>query len=197
MSIQIPMLATFNIVGASVVQEVICHEGHYTTERKYGLVLRAREGKIRLTTGESLKNVDVHFTLSSRWRAPQELDRDLKPEDVGFLFHSPPESPGGLPFIHGACIWPSEPLPEALFSGTTQGTVGLTLSSVPQVPDQEEPFTWSCFRPHMIRIASVWVSVARGRTMAIVTAQRDWLSPAAEPRGTPADPRPTVPWHSA
>ena len=164
------MIANFSIEGISVTETLSMEEEGPSTERRYNLVLRSdRHTRIRLSSGESLKDVDVHFTLSSKWASPEKLGRELKDRNVGFLIHTRDTGmpliertlENSEPFIHGAAIWPSNYLPDALFQPTIKGFISMTFSSVQEVFDGEEPFIWDCNRPHAIHISDVSVSAIR------------------------------------
>ena len=160
MSIYFPMNVLFTVVSASVTDESSMVEENLHTERRFRLVLRADDRTmIHLSSGESLSEIDVHFILSSDWKTPRDVDRELQPQDIGFLAHN--KSQNDPPLVHGAAIWPSEFLPGTLLQSSVKGYVSLTLSSVPQVLDHEKPFIWSCGRLHSIRISHISVSAVR------------------------------------
>ena len=159
MSISFPMHVSFTVVGVTVSEYSNMDEGNLCSGQDFTLALRADDRtKIRLSSGELLKDVDVKLKLSSKWKTPEEVDRELQPQDIGFLHNS---CETDSPSVHGAAIWPSGLLPSALLQGSVKGLVSLTLSSVPTVLDREDPFIWSCGRPHFIRISDISVSAIR------------------------------------
>lgn len=135
--------------------------GILKASESFALVLRAsHDTTIVLSTGESLAEVDVHLTLSTRWRTAPELDKDLTNEDVGFLAHT--EGERGEPFVHGGALLSSTSVMAALLSAGAKGTITLVLPSVPIADSWAAQFVWGRNRPNMLRIGHLEVSVFRG-----------------------------------
>jgi hypothetical protein len=125
---------------------------------------------IRLSSGEPLEDVDVHFRLSSKWKTPEALDQDLQPGDVGLLTHTReshsnlsmnPADKESIPFIHGAGVWPANFPPDILLQPTIERIVILTFSSVQEDMNDEEPFIWQSDRPHALRISRITLTAIR------------------------------------
>ena len=122
------------------------------------LVLRATsDANIRLVGGVPLASVDVHFTLSTRWRTPGELDRDLGPEDVGFLAHN--LGPRNEPTVHGASVIVSSPIAAVVANCSTQSYLELSLPTVPFSDDPNAPYVWGLQRDHMLRVSRLELKV--------------------------------------
>jgi len=161
MPLAFPKYLRLSVVQAVATMSLHGEDGISNSSESFSLVLRAtRDSDIALSTGERLANVDVHLTLSTKWRTAQELDRDLSNEDVGFLAHT--EGERGEPFVHGGALLSNTTVIAALLSVGTHGTVTLVLPSVPITDKKDSPFVWGWNRPNMLRISHLEVSVLRG-----------------------------------
>jgi hypothetical protein len=126
----------------------------------FALVLRSdSDTNIVLSTGESLSEVDVHLTLSTKWRTGPEIDEDLTDEDVGFLCHS--EGEGNTPFVGGGALLLQTSILASLLAPGVSGTVKLTLPTVPFKQSNEPPYVWGHDRTHFLRVSHVEVSALR------------------------------------
>ncbi|UVS60028.1 MULTISPECIES: hypothetical protein [Nitrosomonas] len=77
--------------------------GNTISSESFSLVLRpAPDTNMVLSSGEQLGDIEIHLTLSTKWRTANELDRDLTDDDVGFLAHTQGER--SEPFVHGAAL---------------------------------------------------------------------------------------------
>ncbi|WP_232428915.1 hypothetical protein [Aromatoleum toluclasticum] len=113
-----------------------------------------------LSTGQRLADVDIHLTLFTKYRNAQELDRDLKTDDVGFLAHT--EGEYGAPFVHGAALLFNTTAVAALLSDGMCGKVRMGLPTVPFNDSKDAPYMWDKNRPNMLRISDLEISVFRG-----------------------------------
>jgi hypothetical protein len=126
------------------------------------LVLRAApDTNIVLSTGQLLAAVDIHLSLSTKWRTAQELDPDLAPEDVGFLAHI--EGERSEPFVHGSALLSGTKIVNALLGVGTVGKVKMVLPNVPFEDRKEHPYVWGRNRPRMLRIGHLEISVLGGK----------------------------------
>lgn len=133
------------------------------SSESYSLVLRAsRDTNIVLSTGQRLADIDIHLTLSTKWRAAHELDRDLTIDDVGFLAHT--EGDRGEPFVHGAVLLLNTAVVSSLLCAGTSGRVSLVLPAVPFEAKAEAPYIWEKNRPNMLRISNLEVTVLQGQS---------------------------------
>lgn len=161
MNIVFPTHLRLLVVQASATMSLLGEDGISRSSESFSLVLRAtHDTNVALSTGERLSDVDVHLTLSTKWRTPQELDKDLTNEDVGFLAHT--EGERGEPFVHGGALLSNTTVVAALLSAGTDGTVTLVLPTVPITNKKEAPFVWGRNRLNMLRINHLEVSVHRG-----------------------------------
>ena len=123
----------------------------------FSLVLRASRGtNIILSTGQRLADVDIHFTLSTKWRTAQDLDRDLKINDVGFLAHT--EGEQGVPFVHGGALLLNTTVVASLLCSGTHGRMSLVLPTVPFEERMDVPHVWGTNRENMLRIDHLQLS---------------------------------------
>jgi hypothetical protein len=130
----------------------------------FSLVLRAsRDTNVVLSTGQRLADVDIHLTLSTKWRTAQALDRDLMIDDVGFLAHN--EGERGAPFVHGGALLLNTTVVASLLCAGTTGKVRLVLPTVPFEKAKDAPYVWGRSRPNMLRISHLEVSVLGGEGM--------------------------------
>jgi hypothetical protein len=129
--------------------------GSTISSESFSLVLRCadRDTNVVLSSGEQLVDIEIHLTLSTKWRTANELDQDLTDGDVGFLVHSQRER--GKPFIHGAALLRDTTVVGALLSRGAEGRVMLVL---PSIPLTDEPFVWGTSRPNMLRISRLELS---------------------------------------
>lgn len=171
MNITVPMNITFSVVSASITEQLSSSIEGLCSEQSINLILRANHcTMIRLSSGEPLEDVDVHFRLSSKWKTPEALDQDLQPGDVGLLTHTReshsnlsinPSDKESIPFIHGAGVWPANFSPDVLLQPTVERVVILTFPSVQENMNDEEPFIWECNRTHAIRISRISLTAIR------------------------------------
>jgi hypothetical protein len=161
MTIQFPMLVLFSVVRASMSSDIEIRDGLPCSISSLNLVLVAeRDTKIHLLGGEPLSAVELHFSISSKWRTPTELDRDLTANEVGFLCHT--RESNGKAFVHGAAIWPNEPLPQYLLVEDLRRNAQLTIASLPTIVESAPPHSWGTNREHVLRLSSVRFSALQG-----------------------------------
>lgn len=154
MAIQFPMHVLFNVVHASMSSDVEMHDGCPCAISSLDLILLAdHETRIQLAGGERLSEVEIHFSLSSKWRRPEELDRDLAGNDVGFLCYT--REPNGQAFVNGAAVWPNEPLPQYLLADNLSRNAQFTIASLSAVLPSGPPHSWEPNRGHALRLSSV------------------------------------------
>ena len=128
----------------------------------FSLVLRAsRETNIVLSTGQQLADVDVHFTLFTKWKTGPDLDQDLENDDVGFLAHI--EGERGAPFVHGGALLLSKTVVAALLCVGTHGKVKATLPTVPFENRKDAPYIWGTNKSNMLRISHLEISATRSK----------------------------------
>ena len=131
------------------------------SSESFSLVLRAsRETNIVLSTGQRLADVDIHFTLSTKWRTAQDLDRDLKINDVGFLAHI--EGERGVPFVHGGALLLNTTVVASLLCSGTHGRMSLVLPTVPFEERRDVPHVWGTNRENILRIGHLQLSALCG-----------------------------------
>ena len=160
MSLAFSTHLNLSVVQASASMSHLSEDGILKSSESFFLVLRAtRDTNIALSTGEVLADVDIHLTLSTKWRTAQEIDKDLTIEDVGFLAHT--EDERGKPFVHGCALLSNTTVIAKLLSAGMDGTIKLLLSSVPISDRMGDPFVWGRHRPNMLRISYFEVSVLR------------------------------------
>lgn len=124
------------------------------------VLLADRDTKIHLIGGEPLSAIELHFSISSKCRTPTELDRDLTADDVGFLCHT--RESNGKVFVHGAAVWPNEPLPQYLLADNLRRTAQFTIASLPTALESATPHFWGTNREHILRLSSVRFSALQG-----------------------------------
>lgn len=130
MNLAFPTHLRLSIVQTSATMSLHGENGISKSSESFSLVLRTTSDEnIALSTGERLSDLDVHLTLSTKWKTAQALDRDLIDDDVGFLAHI--EGERGEPFIHGGALLSNTTVIAALLSAGTNGRVTLVLPSVP------------------------------------------------------------------
>lgn len=152
------MLVLFDVVRASMTDTLHNCDENFEIEQKFNFVLRAEQQTlILLSSGESLSEVDVHLSLSTRWRKPDDLD--LSADDAGFLTYC--DNGYGGKHIGGALIWPIEIFPKALLANGATGLVSLSLSTIPTIIGGCEPFVWNSGKLGRLKIASASISTVR------------------------------------
>lgn len=153
-----PTYLHLSVVRASGTMSLDSESDSAISSESFSLVLRAaHDTNVVLSSGEQLADVEIHLTLSTKWRTANELDQDLTNDDVGFLAHTNGER--GEPFVHGAALLADTTVVGALLAIGTEGRVKLVLSSVPIGERTEAPFVWGTNRPNMLRISHLEVSV--------------------------------------
>ena len=157
----IPMLVSFSILRASMSSDIEMHDGLPCATSSLNLVLLAdRNTKIHLSGGEPLSEIEIHFSISSKWRTPAELDRDLTASDVGFLCHT--RESNGKAFVHGAAVWPNEFLPQYLFAENLNRDAQFTIASLSTILESGPPHSWGTNREHVLRLSLVRFSASQG-----------------------------------
>jgi hypothetical protein len=160
-----PMQLNFDVSRVVESMFVGTNGEKFSKYRDLSLVLRADHyAKICLTSGENINNFDIDFMISTKWNTGQELDGDLKEDEIGFLCHT---KEGGSPYIHGGAIWLLDSFPEGLGSPGMLSTISLTLSNVETIADYAPSFEWGLNRPNILRISSIKLSVVRSLTKQI------------------------------
>jgi len=161
MTIQIPMLVSFRVLRASMSSDLEMRDGAPRLSHGLYLVLLAeRDTKIQLSSGEPLSEIELHFSVSSKWRTTTELDSDLTAPDVGFLSHN--KESNGKAFVHGAALWPDEPLPQYLLAEHLRRNARFSISSLSTLSDSSPPHSWATGREHFLRLSSLQFSVIQG-----------------------------------
>ncbi|WP_325331033.1 hypothetical protein [Sulfuricella sp.] len=161
MTIQFPMLVSFSVLRASMSSEIEVHGGLPCAINSLKLVLLAdRDTRIHLSGGEPLSEIELHFSISSKWRTPAELDRDLTANDVGFLCHT--RESNGKAFVHGAAVWSNESLPQYLLAENVSRIAQITISSLPTLLESCPPHSWGTSREHALHLSSVRFSALQG-----------------------------------
>lgn len=162
MQVEFPMLATFTLTRTALTYELASRHGVLVREQRLSFVLRADSGtQIRLSSGEALEHIDIDFSMYSRWKKPEDLNGNLTPADVGYLFYHGAETQGGKPKIHGAALWlwPIDFVPEAFLSNMENRAVHFMFGSTPTILADQEPFIWLPGKPHIIRISEISFSL--------------------------------------
>jgi hypothetical protein len=161
MTYALPTALYLSVLRVSANTSLHSDGGSLKSSESWSLVLRASpDTNVVLSTGQRLAAVDIHLTLSTKWRTAQELDRDLTPEDVGFLAHT--EGERGEPFVHGGALLSSTAIVNALLGADTVGKVEIVLPTVPFEDKKNNPYVWGRNRPNMLRISHLEVSILRG-----------------------------------
>ena len=156
-----PTTVRFTVLSAEAAAEIAAESGVVTSHETLSLVLRSsRDANMCLSSGLALCDIDVQVTLSSRWKAGVDLDRDLKPEDVGFLVHTAGEN--GESRVHGGAIIMPSALLAAIVADADDVRIDMVLASVPYSDDQLQPFVWGRNRGCMLPINRIEVR-GRGR----------------------------------
>lgn len=159
MTYEFPACLYLPVVRASATMSLHSEGGAVRSSESFSLVLRApHDANIVLSTGQQLAEIEIHLTLSIKWRTAHELDQDLAADDIGFLAHT--EGDRGEPFVHGAVLLSNTTVIAALLSGSVEGRVKLVLPSIPS-HEKNAPFVWGRNRPNMLRISHLEVSVIR------------------------------------
>ena len=117
--------------------------------------------EIQLSSGEALSSLDVHLTLIAGATRSSDIARELSKDELGFLVHV--KSKDEPPFVHGAVAWPLGPLPYHLLNPDLRTNVLLTISSLPQLLDYEEPHVWQPGRDAMLRVAAFTIGCSSGQ----------------------------------
>lgn len=160
MTIQFPMLVSFRILRASMSSDIEVHDGLPCAITSLSLVLLAdRDTKIHLSSGEPLPETEIHFSISSKWRTPAELGRDLTANDVGFLCHT--RESNGKAFVHGASVWPNEFLPQYLLAENLSCNAQFTIASLSTILESSPSYSWGTNREHVLRLSSVRFSASQ------------------------------------
>ncbi len=160
MTAHFPMHISFRILGASMSSELEVRDGQTLAYSSLKLILLAdSDTKIQLSSGEPLSDIEVNLTVSSRWHTPTELDKDLTSYDVGFLCHT--RESNGKAFVHGALLWPDEPLPQYLLSENMNRRAQLVISSLPTLFDPSPAHSWGESRKHFLHVSSANFSSAQ------------------------------------
>lgn len=69
MTIQFPMLVSFSVLRASMSSDIEMHDGRPCAISSLNLVLLAdRDTEIHLAGGEPLSAIELHISISSKWR---------------------------------------------------------------------------------------------------------------------------------
>ena len=130
---------------------------HY---EEYRLILRAINcTNIILDSGEHLSEVDINFTLSSKYKSSKEINRELTEDDLGILVHI--EDGDGSPFVHGKAPLIDRTVLQNLFNKGTKGYVTIQLPTVPFEDDTTKPYVLKKNIPNMLRISGLSVSSLR------------------------------------
>jgi hypothetical protein len=90
------------------------------------------------------------------------MDVQLGSEDFGYLVQTAQRN--GDPFVHGMVIWPDAagPLPHYLLGPGVSARVQLTISSLDQLLNHEEPHAWEMGRAHCLHVSSFSISCSGG-----------------------------------
>ena len=155
----IPMLATFDIVKASMSSGLGITDGSASVVRTLSLTLVFDlKTRITLEGGRPLSGVQVDFSLREATNLP---DADIAPTELGFLCQM--LNSDGSPQVHGAAIWPPEFDPAYLvISPHLRRGGSLTIATLETIPEYAPPFAWKTYREHALRISrmSFYASVA-------------------------------------
>lgn len=155
--VDFPLLANFVVLSVSASDEVTAANEKVAVSRRMSLILRARSDvPVKLSSGESLCDMETHLSLVTGLASPRELAPEMKANDLGFMLHS--AARGEPPFIHGAVAWPAASLPYSLLTKGLRMNVLLTISSMPQSLAYQEPQTWKPGREHMLRLSAYSIS---------------------------------------
>ena len=161
MTFPFPMPVSFRVLRASMSSDIEMRDGLTCAISSLNLVLLADpHTKIHLVGGEHLSGIEFHFSISSKWRTPTELDRDLTADDVGFLCHT--RESNGKANVHGAAVWPNESLPEYMLAENLRRNAQFTIASLPNLFDSESTYLWGVNREHILRLSSVRFSALQG-----------------------------------
>lgn len=156
----LPTNLYLSVINASATTSLNAAGDTSKSSESWSLVLRSSpDTNIVLSTGHRLADIDIHFTLSTKWRTRQELDRDLAPDAVGFLSHN--EGEQGEPFVHGEALLLNTTIVAALLSTGITGKVRMEIPTVPFVDGEKVPFVWGSNRPNMLHISHIEISVLR------------------------------------
>jgi hypothetical protein len=155
--VDLPLSANFIVLSASATDEVTAQEGALAVRQRLSLVLRApRDVSIELSSGESFSSIDVHLSLVSGVEKPSDLASELSAYELGYLIHV--SSKNEPPFVHGFVAWQTGPLPYHLLDLRLRSNVMLTISSLPQLLESDEPHVWQPGRAAMLRISTYTIS---------------------------------------
>ena len=157
----LPTCLYLSVIRVSASASLHGEGGTLRSSESLSLVLRAdSDTNIVLSTGQRLATVEIHLTLSKQWRTAQELDRDLTPDDVGFLVHN--EGEHREPHVGGGALFlSSTAIANALLGVGTTGKVQFVLPSVPFSDKQTDPYVWGQGRPNKLRISHLDISISR------------------------------------
>lgn len=159
-----PTSLYLSVTRASAAMSLYVNADSPRCSESFSLVLRAaQDTNAVLSTGQRLADVDIYFTLSTKWKTVQELDKDLGIDDVGFLSHN--EGDRGVPFVHGAALLLSTTVVASLFHVGTHGSMKLVLPTVPLDARSDTPYVWGTNRENMLRVSHLELSALRGEPM--------------------------------
>lgn len=153
MSVLIPMTLYFEVERLSESIDFTIENGDQIINRRFNLVLRPElESKIKLDSGKSLSCFDVHLTLFTKFKKPEELDADLTTDEIGYLCNT---EENRKPILSGGVIWPLDSLPWGMTSVNTVGRVHLTISNLEVIPEYAPPFVWGKNRQNALHIKAI------------------------------------------
>lgn len=160
MTYAFPIDVNLSVVQVSATMSLHAEGAAPVSSEAYSFVLRAsNDTNIVLSTGQRLADIDIHLTLSTKWRDAHALDRNLMSDDVGFLAHS--EGERGEPFVHGAALLIDTTLVASLLHAGAHGKIKIVLPTVPFSDRADTPYVWGTNRRNMLRISHLEVSVLR------------------------------------
>ena len=143
----IPFCAYFNVLTAGASDEIVTIDGEVTSSRRISLILEAEpRTQIVLSAGERLSAVETHVTLVMATESPK-FTGELSDGEVGYLIHTEQG-------VHGAVLWPYQPLPYYLLLPDLKTTVSMGFSSLAAVSESALPYRWRQGREHLLRITS-------------------------------------------
>jgi hypothetical protein len=161
MTFALPTDLYLSVVRTSATMSLHVEESTLRSSESFALVLRASyDTNVILSTGQRLADVDIHLTLFTKHRTANELDQDLKTDDVGFLAHT--EGEYGAPFVHGAALLFNTTVVALLLSNDIRGKVIMGLPTVPFNDSKDTPYVWGQNRPNMLRMSYLEISALRG-----------------------------------
>jgi len=154
--------ASFNIIDISASMQLHIENEAVVPYEEYKLTLCATKNtNIVLDSGKHLSEVKVNFTLSSKFKAAQEIDRELTANDLGFLIHT--QESNGIPSVHGLVPLFDRSVLQNLFVQNAKGYITIDLPTVPFEDDKSKPFIWGKNRQNVLRINGLSVSSLRNQ----------------------------------